>query len=446
MKRRTSGWMIAAAFLGGAAMTAIMGAGQAHAERDATPLSVARQWGRVLVQIEQDYVDPVDRDKLAEGAILGMVAHLDPHSSYMTREEYTLFRSETEGSFGGVGIEVDVRNETVIVLAPIEGGPAEKAGIRSGDQIVGVDTESTQDRGIDKVIKKMRGAPGTKVRLTVKRAGVAAPIVFDLTRDIVRVSSVKGARMVQGIGYLRIKQFQERTHAEFIAALGTIRKEGNLSGLILDLRSNPGGLVDEATDIADEFLSSGLIYSMRTRSRIIDEAKAQEGGALADLPVVVLVNEWSASASELLAGALQDQKRATIVGLNTFGKGSVQTVFDLPGGAGLKLTTARYYTPLGHAIQADGVHPDIVAIPTLTDPSGPSVLRERDLEGHLRGEGVPPVAQAKGVPVAVAPGEIAVPREPPPDPRNGTDPLLKLGFETLLGKLASSGGRNAASH
>ena len=435
------------------------------------PYEAVNQLGRVLVQVENNYVDPAPRDKIIEGAIKGMVEALDPHSNYLPPEEWKQFQSDTEGKFGGIGIEVDGRNDKLIVIAPIEGSPAQKAGIKSGDQIVGVDGEDILGQPLDKVMKRMRGAAGTKIKITVLRetkgknlreeqdlkaenadAGAspdAAPpqhagstLTFELTREVIHVSAVTYRLLDGDVGYLRIKQFQERTHAELMAATAKMRTEakgGRLAGILLDLRSNPGGLVDEATEIADEFLATGGIYSMRHRGQTIEDLKARSGGAFVDLPCVSLVNEWSASASELLVGALQDNKRTTVVGANTFGKGSVQSILPLPNGAGLKLTTARYYTPSGHAIQADGIHPDIVIEPGTRAPNEPGhVLREKDLPGHLAAEG----PQGGNVPsrAPVVDGGVMSPedevigaraRDIPFDPSGSKDVVLRVGYQTL---------------
>lgn len=427
------------------------------------PYQAVGQLGRVLAQVENHYVDPVEREKLVEGAIKGMVENLDPHSAYMPPEEWRQFQSDTEGKFGGVGLEVDGRGDKLIVIAPIEGSPAERAGMKSGDQIVAVDGEDVLGQPLDKVVKRMRGAAGTKVKVTVLRenapnakeaakeardagADAAAPektgqtLTFELTREVIHVSAVTHKLLEGNVGYLRIKQFQERTHAELMAAVGKMRaqsKSGAVAGVLLDVRSNPGGLVDEATEIADEFLNGGGIYSMRHRGEVIEDLKARSGGALAQVPVVVLVNEWSASASELLVGALQDNKRATVIGANTFGKGSVQSILPLPNGAGLKLTTARYYTPSGHAIQADGIHPDVVV-----EPTGhiSKIIRERDLPGHLSAEGpqggaTPRDTNAVHVDAGASGASVAIARDVPLDPSTSTDVVLKVGYQTLRGMM-----------
>jgi carboxyl-terminal processing protease len=428
------------------------------------PYEAVNQLGRVLVQVENDYVDPVERGKLVEGAIKGMVEDLDPHSSYLPPEEWRAFQSDTEGKFGGVGLEVDGRNDKLIVIAPIEGSPAHRAGLKSGDQIVSIDGEDVIGQPLDKTVKRMRGAVGSKVKIGVLREakGVAArppadagadadapvrsgqTLTFELTRELIHVSAVTHKLLEGNVAYLRIKQFQERTHSELMAAAAKMRaeaKSGAFAGVLLDVRSNPGGLVDEATEIADEFLTSGGIYSMRHRGEVIEDLRARSGGAFADVPVVVLVNEWSASASELLVGALQDNKRATVVGVNTFGKGSVQSILPLPNGAGLRLTTARYYTPSGHAIQADGIHPDVlIERGTRALATSPRIVRERDLPGHLSAEG-PTGGGAAREPVAVhvdaGAEEIsgALARDVPGDPSSSSDVVLRVGYQVLRARI-----------
>jgi carboxyl-terminal processing protease len=438
------------------------------------PYQAVNQLGRVLVQVENNYVDPVEREKLVEGAIKGMVENLDPHSAYLPPEEWRQFQSDTEGKFGGVGLEVDGRADKLIVIAPIDGSPAQRAGIKSGDQIVSVDGEDVVGQSLDRVVKKMRGVPGSKVKIKIlrelkrgqgKNGGVkedavdagapdAAPpektgqtLSFELTREIIHVAAVLHRLLDGNVGYFRIKQFQDHTHDELLAGTAKMRAEakgGALEGVLLDLRSNPGGLVDEATEIADEFLTTGGIYSMRHRGQIVEDLKARPGGAFADLPVIVLVNEWSASASELLVGALQDNKRATVVGNTTFGKGSVQSILPLPAGAGLKLTTARYYTPSGHAIQADGIHPDVILEPGTKGPAEtPRIIRERDLPGHLPAEGLQGGSahrfEGQGVHVDGGVGEEigTSARDIPTDPSTSKDVVLRVGYQMLRTQMAA---------
>ena len=449
-RRLSKGAFLSAMAFGGGAFVSLFGTQRAEAtSRDASPYAAIAQFGRVLVEVENSYVEPVDRKKLVDGAIAGMVAALDPHSAYMPPQDYALFQSDTEGKFGGVGVEVDGRNDTITVISPIEGSPAERAGVRSGDRIVAVDGIEVVGGSLDKLVRKMRGAPGTHVKLTIVHEGATHRTEIDLVREEIHVPSV-AARMLEGdIAYVRVKQFQEHSHDELVAAAARLRAEskGKISGVVLDLRSNPGELVDEAAEIADEFLSSGTIYFTRHRGQVIDDVKAKSGGAFADIPTMTLVNEYSASASELVAGALQDNKRTLVVGANTFGKGSVQAIIGLPGGAGLRLTIARYYTPSGHAIQGDGVHPDVVIESTRVPSPAVPVLRERDLDGALPPEGLPRSAQhdagatthatdaGAGAPDALRSDARNVPR----DPTAGHDFVLRMAYQMLRGSVASRG-------
>lgn len=412
-----------------------------------SPYFMMGQLGRVVAEIENDYVDPVDRRRLLEGAAKGMVAELDPHSSYFAAQDYTEFNQQTEGQFAGVGVEVDARAGVIMVIAPIEGAPADRAGIRSGDKIVGIDGASAHDTTFDKLVRKMRGAPGTHVKLTIQRDGVKEPLTFDLVREVVHVRSARGKMLNGGIAYLRINQFQSQTHEELLKAIAKLR-EGNqpINGVLLDLRANGGGLVDQAVGVADEFLSSGTIYTARHRGQIVEDVSAHGGGALSEVPVVILVNEWTASASELVGGALQDNRRALIVGVRSFGKGSVQSIIDLPGGDGMKLTTARYYTPSGHAIQADGLHPDITVVPSIPADGGIPIVREGDTEGALPREGASHTDDG-GVTVQYASDGGATNdddylvdmKKIPNDPSQGSDPVLKVGYETLRDRLVGNG-------
>ncbi len=406
-------------------------AGTSHATpRDESPYAAVSQLARVLVEIENGYVDPVDRSRLLAGATKGMVAELDPHSSYLPPIDYAHLVSETEGRFGGVGLEVDTRGEFLTVLAAIEGSPAARAGLRSGDRIVAVDRIDLAGQGLAKVVRQLRGAPGTHVRVVIRRPGVTEPMVFELVREVIAVQSVLAKRLSGGIGYIRIKQFQERTHSDLLTAIGQLRSAGPLAGVLLDLRNNPGGLVDEAAEVADEFLADGVIYTSRHRRVVVDDVRARAGGALATIPVVVLVNEWSASASELVAGALQDQKRAQVVGTRTFGKGSVQTILALPGGAGLRLTTARYYTPSGRSIQGEGIFPDVV-VTTSSTRAVATALRERDLDGALGTEGVSGAREPRVVVVTDGGTDPSEMRAIPADPRVFSDAVLRVGYELL---------------
>jgi len=441
------GLFTGAAFAGGATWGARASGATVH---DESPYALVGQLARVLVQVENEYVDPVDRGKLLKGAIRGMVEGLDPHSSYMSAEDWEAFQSDTEGQFGGVGIEVDVKADQLTIIAPIEGAPAARAGVRSGDRILAVDGEDIDGIPLEKMVLRMRGPTGTHVKVVVRRKDAKDPIVFDLVREVVKVPSVSSRWLEGGVGYVRIKQFQERTHEELLRAAGRLRARGTLTGIVLDLRSDPGGLVDQAAEVADEFMTTGTIYTTRHRGEIVDEVKARAGGAFGSLPTVVLVDEWTASASELVAGALQDHKRALVVGAKTFGKGSVQTIIQLPGGAGIRLTTARYYTPNGRSLQAEGVHPDVVI--ETKDPRDPSALdlREQNLEGHLEadpsGRTQSMIASEKLAPVLRAPPDAGAAEPLPPDavegaeavtvpvnPAKGRDFALRVAYEIVRG-------------
>jgi carboxyl-terminal processing protease len=426
------------ACLAGGAVTRLAQAGDG-------PYDVVRQLARVLVLVENEYVDPVDRSRLLEGAIKGMVAELDPHSSFLPPEDYRIFEADTKGEFGGIGVEVDFQNETVVVIAPIEGSPAERAGIRSGDRIVAIDGSPVRGRSMQELVRRMRGKPGTRVVVSLNRGDDDKVRHFTLTREIIQVASVASKLLDGEVAYIRIKQFQSGTHDELLSAVLALRdtSHGRLSGVLLDLRNDPGGLVDEASAVADELLADGVIYTTRHRGATVDEVRAGRGGALVHEPVVVLVNEYSASAAELVAGALQDHHRATIVGRPTFGKGSVQTIIDLPGGSGLRLTTMRYYTPNGHAIQAQGIKPDVdVGAATIADKPF-DALRESDLENHLPAEGVEEErAAVHAVPKSVGDGGPSLPswhldsaHDVPTNPTNGKDVALSIAYQILRGVL-----------
>ena len=342
----------------------------------------------VLALIQRNYVEKPENKELVYGAIKGMLETLDPHSSFMTPEVYREMQVETRGEFSGLGIEITTRDDRIVVVAPIEDTPAFKAGIQAGDQIIRIDGKSTKGMSLPDAVKLMRGPRGTTVKLTVAREGVPDPIDFTITRATIAVKSVKAKLLEPGIGYIRLTQFQERTADDLAAALERFDKE-QLKGLILDLRNNPGGLLDQAVKVADFWIDSGLI--VYTDGRIENqrmEFRATRDVVKRDYNMIVLVNEGSASASEIVAGALQDTGRAVVVGTQTFGKGSVQTIIPLSDGSALRLTTARYFTPKGRSIQAKGITPDIVveAGTVVTRNGERSVIRERDLERHFRGE------------------------------------------------------------
>ncbi len=317
-------------------------------------------FARVLSYVEQNYVEDVDEGKLVYGAAKGMVRTLDPHSAFMTPDEYRDMKADTEGEFGGVGVEVDDDDGVIVIVEPLAGSPAARAGLAKGDRIVAIDGVPTKGQS---GAGRLRGKPGTSIVLTVERAAWGEPRRIALTRELIHVSAVEASLLPGGIAHVRLKQFQERADEEVAAALTRLQTEagGHLAGLVLDLRGNPGGLLDQAVKVADLFLSSGVIVTTVGRGgHKLDEERARAYGTWDGFPIACLVNGASASASEIVAGALQDHGRAVIVGTATYGKASVQSVFDLGDGSGLKLTVARYLTPSGRTIQGKGIAPDRV--------------------------------------------------------------------------------------
>jgi carboxyl-terminal processing protease len=342
----------------------------------------------VLRQIEKNYVEPQDSQTLIYGAIKGMVQSLDPHSSFMTKEEHQELLIETKGSFSGVGIEITVRDNILTVVSPIEGTPAFEAGLKAGDKIIKIDDKPTNDMTLMDAVKTIRGPKGTSVKLTIGREGVDKPLEFDITRDVIPLRSVRNYFLTPDIAYVRISNFQTDTDQDLSSALEKIENGRNLKGLILDLRNNPGGLLSQAIKVSDVFLDSGLIVTTKGRNASQNmEISAHQNEKPRNYPIIVLANGGSASASEIVAGALQDNKRALVLGTRTFGKGSVQTILPLSDGSGLRLTTAKYYTPSGKSIQSSGISPDIDLefVPSIEkeDKDKPRFIREEDLKGHM---------------------------------------------------------------
>ncbi|MFQ5841182.1 MAG: S41 family peptidase [Thermodesulfobacteriota bacterium] len=346
----------------------------------------------VFTHLQKDYVEETENRTLIYGAIKGMLNTLDPHSSFMPPDVYKEMQMETKGKFEGLGIVIEKKKGLLMVISPIEDTPAFRAGIQPGDHIIKIDGEPTKNISLNEAAMKMRGPRGTNVTITIMREGFAKPKDITIVRDIIPLRSVRYEVLEKEIGYVRISQFNEETASDFEKALRKLNvlSKAPLKGLIVDLRNNPGGLLDQAVKVADEFIASGIIVSIEGRNK---EQKmkftAHKNGTLEDYPLVVLVNGGSASGSEIVAGALQDHGRALILGTQTFGKGSVQTIFPLKDGSGLKLTTARYYTPSGRSIQAMGITPSII-VPYSETPEpelkGPSRLpTEKDLERHLEG-------------------------------------------------------------
>lgn len=344
----------------------------------------------VLAIVKKSYVEEVDTKKLIYGAINGMLSSLDPHSSFMPPDMYKEMKIDTKGSFGGLGIEISIKDGILTVISPIEDTPAYKAGIKAGDQILKIDDKFTKDLTVMDAVKRMRGPKGTKVTLTIMREGFDKPKEFPLVRDVIQVKSVKYKTLDDGFGYVRIAQFQEKTDDDLTKALAALREQngGNLRGLVLDLRNDPGGLLDQAVKVADHFLDDGqlIVYTEGREKDSKMRFTAHKGNKEAHYPIVVLTNSGSASASEIVAGALQDHKRAVIMGTQSFGKGSVQTIIPLSDNSGLRLTTARYFTPSGRSIQAKGISPDItverIELPATEKKEGMHI-REKDLENHF---------------------------------------------------------------
>ncbi len=340
---------------------------------------------KVLHLVEDNYVDPIDEKGTVQGAIRGMLRSLDPHSVYMSPEVYRELKVDTSGRFDGVGLEVTVREGWITVIAPIHGSPAEEAGVQTGDQIVAIDDRSTENMDLAEAVKLMRGRRGSHVTLTLRRAGIKIPFDVDVVRKKISVPSVKFESVEGRYGYINILSFQEDTAKSMRKALKKLRKQGALSGLIVDMRRNPGGLLEEAIEISDLFLKEGVIVTTESRGKEIERFEAADEGEEPEVPIIVLVDYGSASASEIVAGALKDNERAIVVGARTFGKGSVQTVFELGDGSALKLTVARYFTPDGTSIQAYGITPDIEVVLERDDELARQRrrFREADLSGHL---------------------------------------------------------------
>ncbi len=347
----------------------------------------------VIEIVEKNYVDPIETKKLIQKAIEGMVHSLDPHSSFLPPEAFEELKVDTKGEFGGIGIVITIQKGILTVISPIEGTPAYKAGVKAGDKIIKVNGESTQDMALWQAVKKMRGPKGAAVEITVRRKGSPEPIEFKLVRDIIPIVSVKSLILKPGYGYIRITNFQDNTTDELVEALNKMKSgDMKLKGLVLDLRDNPGGLLDQAISVTDVFLDKGEIVSIKGRlNKHTKIYEAHPDKVKQSYPVVLLINGGSASASEIVAGALQDHKRALILGTTSFGKGSVQTVESLRDGYGLKFTIARYYTPSGKSIQAQGIIPDVVVKQQFIDLDNiknneKGFLKEKDLKNHLEAE------------------------------------------------------------
>ena len=365
-------------FIGRWSVTSVSAEGEGYEE--------LRSFTEVMSMVKKYYVEEVKTKDLVYGAIKGMLNSLDPHSSFMTPESYKEMQVDTKGEFGGLGIQIGLKDNMLTVIAPIEDTPAFLAGIKAGDKIIKINNESTKDMSLQDAVSKMRGAPKTSVTLSIFREGWKDTKDFTIIRDIIKIKSVKSKVLENNIGYVKLSQFQEQTSDDLAAALKQLN-DAKVTSLILDLRNDPGGLLNSAIDVTGQFLPKGkLVVYTKTRAGEKSEFMTS-GDAVFTPPMIVLVNQGSASASEIVAGALKDWNRAVILGTQTFGKGSVQTVIPLSGGAGLRLTTAKYYTPKGISIQNTGITPDIIV--KLAAKNGVKehrVIREKDLEGHLTNE------------------------------------------------------------
>jgi carboxyl-terminal processing protease len=386
-------------------------------------------FGDVFERVRADYVEKPNDGKLIETAINGMLAGLDPHSSYMDAKSFRDMQVQTRGEFGGLGIEVTMQDGLIKVVAPIDDTPAAKAGVLANDIITKLDGEQVQGLTLNQAVEKMRGPVNTKIKLTIMRKGADKPIVVTLTRDVIRVHSVRSHTEGNDVGYIRLTQFNEQTTDGLKKAIADIKAkipEDKLKGYILDLRNNPGGLLDQAISVSDAFLQKGEIVS--TRGRNPEETQrfnSRPGDLTGGKPVIVLVNGGSASASEIVAGALQDQRRATILGTQSFGKGSVQTIIPLGSGNGaLRLTTARYYTPSGRSIQAKGITPDIEVLQDVPEAlkSKTDTMGEASLRGHLKAAGGKEKTGSQSY--------------VPPDPKN--DKALHMADDLLRGTQVNS--------
>jgi carboxyl-terminal processing protease len=432
--------VVAAAFVGGEVARALP-------ER-ASPFRNLGIFARALSHVELSYVEEVDQDKLIYGAIRGMVGALDPHTTFMDPEEHRLLTSDTRGRFGGIGVEISMRDGWLTVLSVFDEGPAARAGVQPGDRFLAIEGRGARDMRIEDAVRRMRGEPGSEVRVTLRREGQPKAIDLVLAREVIQVRAVEGRLLPGGIAYVRVKAFQQETTRELRRvldeAVARTRDAGGVKGVMLDLRDNAGGLLDEAVLMSDEFLREGVIVSTRGRGgRLLHEARAHARGTRPDWPMVVLVNGFTASAAEIVAGALSDQGRAVVVGTRTFGKGSVQNIIELPDESALKLTIARYYTPKGRSIQAHGIDPDMV-VEQIDSKALEEVtlrreqIREEALDRHLS-NGEP------GSPVPAPPVARDVPREGRAAGDQGAEPFAddfqaRMAHQALRAMMRASGG------
>ena len=410
------------------------GAGTGAYPADATDLGLLQE---AMKQVERNYVAPVSGSELTRGALKGMLSRLDPHSDYMDQDQYQQMTAVTRGHFGGIGVELTLEGKVPEVISPIDGTPAAEAGIEPGDRIVKIDAQPTTGMDVEEIVKRLRGPAGTRVTLTIARND-RNPFEVTLTRDVIRVVSVKSDLKANNIGYARVTTFTENTSSELAGAIARMkaRTQGRLNGFVLDLRNDPGGLLDAAIDVTGDFLDGVVVVTTRGRNSADDQVyrAPAAGDLLQGVPMVVLINSASASAAEIVAGALQDHHRATVMGTRSFGKGSVQTVIPLEGHGALRLTTALYYTPSGRSIQGQGISPDVVvAVPKDEQVANAVISFESDLYGALKNGGsINPNAGANGAPSSRTAAADAA--EHPIKPMiigTATDPQLTAAVEFL---------------
>ncbi len=375
----------------GALLLSLLSTLPANAEKSAEdarlPLEELQLFVQVFEQIRTAYVEEIDDKTLIENAIAGLLGELDPHSAFLKEDSYQDLQEHTSGEFGGIGIEVGMEDGFIKVISPIDNTPASRAGIESGDLIIKLDSHAVQGMNLEEALQMMRGEKGSPLTLTIARKNKPSPLIITVIRDIIKTASVRHQTLEEGFGYIRIAQFQADTGAEFRQSIATLQKDkGRLKGLVLDLRNNPGGLLPASVEVVDAILDGGLVVYTEGRTPSANTRfSAQAGELLKDIPLVVLINAGSASASEIVAGAIQDHRRGIIMGTSSFGKGSVQNILPLSDGRAIKLTTARYFTPNGRSIQAEGIHPDIVVEQAQIQPQDrpQNGIKEADLSRHL---------------------------------------------------------------
>ena len=425
MKLRT-GLLMGAVFVAGVAAGPVAGTldqrlgwpiahAKAQDSRNAEMYRMLDLFSDVVERIRAEYVEPVNDRDLIENAINGMLTGLDPHSSYMNAKSFRDMQVQTHGEFGGLGLEVTAENGIIKVVSPIDDTPAARAGVKAGDLITMLDGQSVQGLTLNEAVDKMRGPPGSAIKLTIKRENINTPVELSMTREVIRIQVVK-SHLEGDVGYIRLTSFTEQSDPALKKAIGDLRRQNpNLKGYVLDLRNNPGGLLDQAVYVSDDFLQEGEIVS--TRARHPEESQrwfVKHGDITGGLPLVVMINGGSASASEIVAGALQDHHRAVLVGTRSFGKGSVQTVMPLPAGNGaIRLTTARYYTPSGRSIQGLGIVPDIEVASSRTETPKFGPERESDLKGALRNQGGTPPSATPAPRTDLPPIARDIPKLPP---------------------------------